>query len=415
MKKKIWIPLVIAGGVVLLAGAAMLLLWLNKFHIDITVKGEAEITQEYGGAYADAGAEAFYRGEIFMKKGKALEVNVENPVDPGKVGTYTVLYKASRGRHTATATRTVKIVDTQAPALTLQGGAEMSVTRGKEFKEPGFTAADGYDGDLTAKVTVTGEVDTGKTGEYTRTYTVQDSSGNTATATRKVTVRAPAVRPQSVTPAETGTVLPGSKTVYLTFDDGPGPYTAGLLDVLAKYNAKATFFVTNNQPGYNDLFTRMAQEGHAVAIHTACHNYKQIYSSEEAFYADLNKMSDIIQQKTGTKPMLTRFPGGSSNLVSSFNPGIMTRLAADLTAKGYRYFDWNVDSNDAGGATSSAEVARNIKRGIAANSVSIVLQHDIKKFSVNAVEEVLQWGQANGYTFKALDSTSPTCRHGINN
>ncbi len=415
MKKKIWIPLVAAGGVLLLVGAALLLLWLNKFHIDLTLKGEAEITQEYGGAYADAGAEAFFRGELFMKEGKALKVTTENPVDPGKVGSYTVLYKAEKGKHTATATRTVKIVDTQAPTLTLQGEVEMRVTRGNEYKEPGFTATDGYDGDLAAKVTVSGEVNTQETGEYTLTYTVTDSSGNSATATRKVTVKAPVVRPQSVTPPETGTVAPGPRTVYLTFDDGPGPYTAKLLDVLAKYNAKATFFVTNNAPGYNNLFSRMAQEGHAVAIHTATHNYKQIYASEEAFYADLNKMSDIIEQQTGIKPMLTRFPGGSSNLVSSFNPGIMTRLAASLTAKGYRYFDWNVDSNDAGGATSTAEVVRNIKRGISANSVSVVLQHDIKGFSVNAVEEILQWGQANGYTFKALDSTSPTMRHGINN
>ncbi len=415
MKKKILIPLITVGVLLVLVLATGAFLWWNDFHIDFTVNGQGEITQEYGGTYTDPGAVAIYRGKLLLKEGKALEVSAENPVDPAKTGSYTILYKAQKGKQVATATRTVKIVDTQAPTLTLKGTAEMSLVKGNTFEDPGFTATDGYDGDLAAKVAVTGEVNTRETGDYTLTYTVADAAGNSATATRKVTVRNPVVRPQSVTPPETGTVVPGNKTVYLTFDDGPGPYTEKLLNVLAKYNAKATFFVTNNRPAYNHLFSRMAQDGHAVAIHTASHNYKKIYASEEAFYADLNEISDVIQQQTGIKPMLTRFPGGSSNTVSRFNPGIMTRLAADLEAKGYRYFDWNVDSNDAGGASSTSEVVNNIKRGIAANSVSIVLQHDIKGFSVDAVDEVLRWGTANGYTFKALDSTSPTMRHGINN
>ena len=120
-------------------------------------------------------------------------------------------------------------------------------------------------------------------------------------------------------------------------------------------------------------------------------------------------------KETGVTTMLTRFPGGSSNLVSAFNPGIMSRLANALTEKGFRYFDWNVTSGDAGETTSTTQVVKNVINGMASHSVSVVLQHDIKNFSVDAVEQIIQWGQANGYTFKACDMTSPTCHHGINN
>lgn len=414
MKKKLILWSSIAGAVVLLLAAAAILFFANKFHINIELNGQPEVTMEYGGAYTDAGANAFLQGKLFMKKGSAAEVVMQSNVDPAKVGSYTVTYTAEKWGFDAQAARTVKVVDTQAPTITLLGKEEITITRGNEYKDEGCTATDGYDGDITSNITVTGEVDTSKTGEYTLTYEVKDSSGNTATTSRKVTVKAPAVKKPTVTITDTNTVTPGNKTVYLTFDDGPGPYTGKLLDILAKYGVKATFFVTN-KPSYNHLIARMSAEGHAVGIHTASHNYKQIYASEEAFFADQQIMQNVIAQQTGSPTALMRFPGGSSNTTSAFNRGIMTRLAVSVTEKGMRYFDWNVSSGDAGETTSTVQVVKNIKNGILSHSVSNVLQHDIKNFSVNAVEEVIQWGLANGYTFKACDTTSPTFHHGINN
>ena len=159
----------------------------------------------------------------------------------------------------------------------------------------------------------------------------------------------------------------------------------------------------------------MANEGHAVGLHSATHDYKKIYASEEAYFNDLEAIQSVVVAQTGKRSNLIRFPGGSSNTVSSFNRGIMSRLAVAVTEKGYRYFDWNVDSNDAGGASTTQEVVNNVISGISKRSVSVVLQHDIKLFSVNAVEQILKWGTENGYTFKALDETSPVCHHGINN
>ena len=92
----------------------------------------------------------------------------------------------------------------------------------------------------------------------------------------------------------------------------------------------------------------------------------------------------------------------------------MTELAKDVTDQGYKYYDWNVSSGDAGGTTSTSEVYQNVINGIQSHNVSVVLQHDIKSFSVDAVESIIQWGLANGYTFLPLTTSSPDVHHGIN-
>ena len=164
------------------------------------------------------------------------------------------------------------------------------------------------------------------------------------------------------------------------------------------------------------MIAKEAAAGHTVAIHSASHNYQQIYSSVDAYFDDLNEMSDIIYSQTGSRPTLVRFPGGSSNSVSrKYCKGIMTELAKDVTDQGYKYYDWNVSSGDAGETTSTSEVYQNVINGIKSHNVSVVLQHDIKSFSVDAVESIIQWGLANGYTFLPLTTSSPDVHHGINN
>ena len=210
-------------------------------------------------------------------------------------------------------------------------------------------------------------------------------------------------------------VDPGNKVVYLTFDDGPGPYTQQLLDVLAKYNVKATFFVTNSNSKYQDMIAKEYAAGHAIGIHTYCHDYNKIYASEEAYFEDLEAMQDVIVAQTGKETSLLRFPGGSSNTVSNITPGLMTTLTQEVQNRGYQYFDWNVSSGDAGETTDTDQVAENVIAGIQKHNVSVVLQHDIKAFSVDAVEKIIQWGLNNGYTFLPLNYDSPPAHHHINN
>jgi peptidoglycan/xylan/chitin deacetylase (PgdA/CDA1 family) len=208
-------------------------------------------------------------------------------------------------------------------------------------------------------------------------------------------------------------VVPGEKIVYLTFDDGPGEYTNYLLDVLKKYDVKATFFVVNR--GRHDILKRIAEEGHTLAMHCSSHNYRDIYASEEAYFKDLKEIQDIIYEVTGQKSTIVRFPGGSDNTASYFNPGIMTRLTMMLDAMGYRYFDWNVSARDSLEGQTTERAAGEVIYGLKHNNVSVVLQHDLKLFSVRAVETIIKWGLENGYTFLPLSGDSPTCESRVNN
>lgn len=303
-------------------------------------------------------------------------------------------------------TRTVTYVDTLPPVLTLSGEGEVWMKAGQTYEEPGYTAMDQGDGDISQQVAVSGAVDCYHAGDYTLTYTSADAAGNTAAVDRIVHVE-PQPQPEIVDP--------GDKVVYLTFDDGPGKYTQALLDVLEEYNVKATFFVTNAYPDYQTLIAKAAKAGHAIGLHTYSHKYDEIYTSEDAYFEDLNAIGAIVKAQTGYETSLIRFPGGSSNTVSDYNPGIMTSLTQAVTDMGYQYFDWNVDSDDAGSATNAKTVAWNVCSGIAKNNVSVVLQHDVKAYSVDAVEAILAWGIEHGYTFLPLSTTSPTAHHGVNN
>jgi peptidoglycan/xylan/chitin deacetylase (PgdA/CDA1 family) len=208
-------------------------------------------------------------------------------------------------------------------------------------------------------------------------------------------------------------VDPGKRVIYLTFDDGPGPYTMELLDLLDSYDVQATFFVIDNS--YRHLMKEITDRGHSIGIHSVSHRYRSIYTSPEAFFADLYGMQNIIEEQTGVKTWLMRFPGGSSNTVSSFNPGIMTTLTAAVEEAGFHYFDWNVDSDDAGRARAADTVFRNVTNGIVRQTASVVLQHDIHRYSVDAVERILIWGFENGYTFLPLREDSPEVHHELNN
>ena len=321
----------------------------------------------------------------------------------------------SSGNET-TLTRFVYYNDPIAPELILSGDKEISFTEGKEYEEPGFTATDNCDGDITEEVIVSGNLDSNKPGEYKLTYTVSDNWGNTVSDERIIIVKE---RPRPVYngPISGGTydpsVTPNGRTIYLTFDDGPGAATPQLLSVLRKYNVKATFFVVNTP--YVNYLQQIAADGHSIGIHSTTHVFSDIYRSEDAFFNDIENMGNIIYNLTGIRTSLLRFPGGSSNTVSSFNPGIMTRLTKAVVERGYQYFDWNVDSGDAGCASSSAQVYHNVVNGASRCKNAIVLQHDIKNFSVNAVESIIIWGLNNGYTFSALYPGSPTVHHGVNN
>ena len=287
------------------------------------------------------------------------------------------------------------------PEIYLTGGNELYVKAGFSFGDPGYRAVDRLGNDLTAYVICDGEVIPYHAGTYELGYSITNAAGQTVRAVRTVTVE-----PQQIP----GTIEPEEKTIYLTFDDGPGPDTERLLAILDRYDVKATFFVTASQPKYLPMIAKAYEAGHKIGIHTYSHNYDKVYASEEAFFDDFLRMQDIVRRQTGSETDILRFPGGSSNTVSQISPGIMTLLTEDVRSLGYQYFDWNVRSGDAGETTHTSEVVKNVIAGIEElpeGEAALVLQHDSKRFSVDAVEKIIQWGLENGYTFRALDRTSP--------
>lgn len=455
----------------------LIILFLSLFNININLNGSPKETIEYGDTYTEQGATAAFNTPA--SKNVPLNVTIKGSVDSSKLGTYHIHYKAKKGIFSVQKSREVKIVDTKAPiielnkidgyypktgetyqeegftatdnydgditskikrtedknvitytvsdssgnktsvqrtieyndgiapTITLNGDSDITIKAGTRFEDPGCTAKDSHGNDISDNVSVSDNISTYRAGTYTITYSVTDKFGNKASIDRTVTVEAV---------KQTATTSSGNKVVYLTFDDGPGAHTQQLLDILDKYNVKVTFFVTNVNSGYENMIAKEAAAGHTVAIHSASHDYKKIYSSVDAYFADLNEMSDIIYAQTGQRPKLIRFPGGSSNTVSlKYCSGIMTTLTKAVTDQGYKYFDWNVSSGDAGGTTSTEEVYQNVVNGMKSHNVSVVLQHDIKGFSVNAVERIIQWGLANGYTFLPLTTSTEDVHHGVNN
>ena len=93
----------------------------------------------------------------------------------------------------------------------------------------------------------------------------------------------------------------------------------------------------------------------------------------------------------------------------------MSKLVKSVQEKGFTYFDWNVSSGDAGGATTSDAVFNNVVNALKNGGSSVVLQHDIKGFSVDAVERIIQYALNRGYTFAPLTASSFTAHHGVNN
>ncbi|MEE0947059.1 MAG: polysaccharide deacetylase family protein [Acutalibacteraceae bacterium] len=292
--------------------------------------------------------------------------------------------------------------DKVAPEITLNGKNFIILEYGEAFEDEGCTATDDVDGDLTDEVTLDEYPDTYIPGTKVLTYTVSDSAGNTATATRVLLVKH---QPEGTNE--------GSRTVYLTFDDGPCVYTPQILDILKQYNVKATFFVTAQKPEYAYLMKRIVDEGHTIAAHTYSHLY-DIYSSSEAYFDDLDKINKLIYEQTGQLTAIVRFPGGSSNVISKkYKEGVMSELVPMVLEKGYTYFDWNVDSGDA--STSKPDkIVRNVT-GSLGDSNNIVLMHDMKSAELTALPQIIEYCYSSGYTFAPLTDGTHPARHSVNN
>lgn len=196
------------------------------------------------------------------------------------------------------------------------------------------------------------------------------------------------------------------KRVFLTFDDGPSnEVTPHILDILKKYDIKATFFVLGNRVKANpELVKRAYEEGHYIANHGYSHKYSKIYESVDSVLEEYNKTEALIKEAIGNSSYssnLFRFPGGSKG---GPYEDIKKEARKRLKETGIAYLDWSALTYDAEGANTKEKILNNLKKTINGWDNVVILMHDAadKKITYETLEDVIKYLQDEGYTFKNI-------------
>lgn len=181
------------------------------------------------------------------------------------------------------------------------------------------------------------------------------------------------------------------KKVYLTFDDGPSIYTYDILDILDEYDVKATFFVLGKEDKYSQkIILEIVNRGHTLGMHSYTHKYSEIYASLEDFTDDFWKLYNYLFELTGISSFCYRFPGGSSNTVSSLP---MTEFIGVLDELDVSYYDWNISSGDGDTKLLNADaIVKNSIQDLNKISHGMILLHDSadKKSTVEALPQIIE-------------------------
>ncbi len=245
----------------------------------------------------------------------------------------------------------------------------------------------------------------------TRNQAALDAARDTIARMEEYTLLAPDGTPPAYTqlypelyaPAWDGAQAEYEKAVCLTFDDGPSANTDQILDILERYGVKATFFVVGRTGEADQQRLRdIVAAGHTLGIHSWSHDYRKIYASVEAYLEDFNQLYQWIHQVTGVYPRVFRFPGGSIN---AYNAGVYQEIIAEMTRRGFVYFDWNVSAQDATATPRpAADIAADCLKGVGYN-LAVVLSHDsaARCTTVQALPAVIEGYRDAGYTFLPLN------------
>ena len=202
------------------------------------------------------------------------------------------------------------------------------------------------------------------------------------------------------------------KRVFLTFDDGPTKeVTPHILDILDKYNIKATFFVLGNRVKQNpDILKREYEAGHYIANHGYSHKYSSVYKSADTVLEEYNRTENAIRDALGNDSYssnLFRFPGGSRG---GPYEKVKKEARSKLNEYGIAYLDWNALTYDAEGAKTKDDILKNLKETINGWNNVVILMHDAadKKVTYETLEDVIKYLQEKGYAFKSIYDTIAT-------
>ena len=226
-------------------------------------------------------------------------------------------------------------------------------------------------------------------GELTITVPISSVSKylQNPTARKFANIPKPAEKPKPAPAAPTPTVA--NKTIALTFDDGPGPYTEKLLDILDKYDAKATFFLIGSKvSAHANTLRRMQSRGHQLGNHSWSHPELPKLSVDQ-IAGEIDRTNEAIRQATGVKPSILRPPYGAVNGV----------VLEQLRLRNMSSILWSVDTRDWADRNSQIVCSRAVA---GARPGAVILMHDIHQTSVNAVPCILSSLKQQGYSFVTI-------------
>jgi peptidoglycan/xylan/chitin deacetylase (PgdA/CDA1 family) len=189
---------------------------------------------------------------------------------------------------------------------------------------------------------------------------------------------------------------------YLTFDDGPTEHTEVILTILEEYDVKATFFFSGGDSEADKRRMKaVADAGHTVGVHSLSHNYTEVYASVESFLEDFYNTYTSVYEATGIKPQIFRFPGGSIN---NYNRFVYKEIIAEMTRRGFVYYDWNVSGEDAADGATWTSIYNHVLDGAEKHidDRAIILLHDSKSRTVTVVEDLIMALRDDGFHFEPL-------------
>ena len=200
------------------------------------------------------------------------------------------------------------------------------------------------------------------------------------------------------------------KIAYITFDDGPYHSTDEVLNILKKYNVKATFFTIGldkdtcyDNPNYScyNTYKKIVDNGHTIANHTYSHQiFRGLYSSADSFTYQVKLQEELIQNRTGIKTNILRFPGGI-NTANALAKSHVSNIKNWLKENNYGWVDWTAQDGD-GGYLPSYDVAWNNFTKTIDENIEVILFHDYSNITIAMLPEAIEYLEERDYILLPL-------------
>jgi peptidoglycan/xylan/chitin deacetylase (PgdA/CDA1 family) len=229
---------------------------------------------------------------------------------------------------------------------------------------------------------------------------VENTSTNPATGQSDSQVPAPPATQQGQTAAQPANGT--NKVVYLTFDDGPAPFSSDIIALLEKHHFKATFFMLDpNIRKYPNSAKLMVQYGEGVGLHGVTHDVHKFYASANSVIGEMTQDQKTLQEITGVQTFLIRTPYGSV-------PYMTPEYRKAVDDHGFLMWDWNIDSKDwyYKDGRYVTNVIQQLSKMTHHNGPIVILMHEQKQ-TLAHLPELLDYLTKQGYESRALDAAIP--------